>query len=85
MSGWRPISSAPLDGRRVDLWLVSDFVPKGWRATNCVWVEYDDPSFSYCGWINATDRMREDGFLTSNITRATHWRPVPRAPRKPKS
>lgn len=77
---WQPIATAPKDGTWVDLWITSPHSPEGWRATNCVWIDVDDPRFEYVGWASSDDHRTPKGFLTNPMVIATHWMPLPEPP-----
>jgi hypothetical protein len=75
MPGWQPISSAPRDGTKVDLWLRIDASPMsmGWSD------EFRVPEAWFEGgrWFH----YRESGAKSELETRyITHWRPLPDPP-----
>jgi hypothetical protein len=61
---WQPISTAPKDGTRVDLWLSSSDGVDQWRETDC--------------WWNADRKLWFN--LRGRWDCATHWMPPPDPP-----
>lgn len=94
-SGWQPIETAPRDGTIIDLWLVSNGNPGGFRVTDCrrsydagkwpdVWVRNGSRFVNLSWYYHDGDYC----LLPGNDphpeafawTRATHWMPRPAAP-----
>ena len=75
-SGWRDIATAPRDGTTVRLYspylLDGDFNPSG--SCEAQWV----PDF---GWQGAVWDPQHDTWGDAQINHATHWMPLPAAPR----
>jgi hypothetical protein len=73
-SDWLPISTAPKDGTRVDLWIIHPQY-RARRVTDCRW----QPK----GYFGARWETRGQAGVESRRLRirATHWRHVPGAPK----
>lgn len=71
--GWQPISTAPKDGTRVDLWAKcwrpSDDGFSEMRCPNCYWTKGDSEMNRRAAWVNL-----ETGWYP------THWRPLQAPP-----
>ena len=65
MNGWRPIATAPRDGREIDLWV------NGYRVTNAAWSTKTRDGIDR--WV-----FPEVGSCTDK--EATHWMPLPEPP-----
>jgi hypothetical protein len=69
---WRPIETAPKDGRRVDLWVL-DTAGNGYR--------YPDAAYGFVrgrmGWTDANNHGALEPYV-----RPTHWMPPPDPPRE---
>jgi hypothetical protein len=67
---WRPIETAPKDGRRVDLWVL-DTAGNGYR--------YPDAAYGFVrgrmGWTDANNHGALEPYV-----RPTHWMPPPDPP-----
>lgn len=81
MSGWRPISEAPKDGTRVDLWIA--YSPErahfDGRETDCKWLDgawqqYCDRIDDWSG-VEQIEPLRDGGWW-----HATHFMPLPPPP-----
>lgn len=73
-NGWRPIETAPksqsVEVRQlIDLWIVTEATPDGYRVTDCYW----HPSLEH--WTKFGD-MRKISPKT-----VTHWMPLPEPPK----
>lgn len=93
--GWQPIKSAPLDGTKVDLWLV-DHNGEAWRQTDAWYVKGEIYSVRggvpdlRDGWFAEKMDYEEPWFCDHpeytrpngdvEFIRATHWRSIPQAP-----
>lgn len=64
---WQPIETAPKDGTVVDLWMVSDDRPEGYREADAYWVE--DAGYDECRYTPSGKVIRE------NIRRSGWWAP----------
>ena len=69
MSQWLPISTAPKDGTKVDLWVIFNGTGPH-RVTDAHW--NDKLSDWQLGQYNASD------YMTHPVI--THWMPIPDAP-----
>lgn len=78
VEGWQPISTAPKDGTKVDLWIV-DQDGEGWRMPDAAWHgEWIDNQIYESGPCERSDKNTVTG--EPYFERATHWMPVPTAP-----
>ena len=79
MSGWRDISTAPKDGKFIDLWVI-DSSGDGYRIADCYWKtprgEYDE---KHEGWYGRPAGGDFFCFLEPSW-RLTHWMPLPTPP-----
>jgi hypothetical protein len=79
---WRPIETAPKDGTLIDLYLTCLTDPNNLfshRCFNCWWGKRDND------WVyDPDDRMNIElvNPLKGNYA-ITHWRPIPKPPRRP--
>lgn len=84
--GWRPIESAPRDGRQI---LVGYFNYEGeWKVHEAWWrMPYESAPAKSCWWCHDKDGtlLSADIHVGSNGKRlgATHWRPLPAPPVEP--
>lgn len=77
---WQPITTAPRDGTKIDLWM-----PSGHRVTKCYWGRpshscgefegYCDSCPDHDGWVDGEDFM--NGYTDQQ---PTHWMLMPTAP-----
>lgn len=81
---WQPIESCPKDGRHFDVWVVSEFAPRGYRMTTCKWgvEDYDfgkkNPGVMFHG-PDEVERFRYVWKRFEDVT-PTHWMPEPEPP-----
>lgn len=96
MSEWQPIETAPMDGTKVDLWLVNAD-GEGWREADAYWVTdknvdpYDSRRGRRDGWFAPNhDYDGMDGWcdypMSTNrdgkvyFRKAIYWMPIPLPP-----
>jgi hypothetical protein len=65
---WMPIETAPKDGTLVDLWTFNGRIAYCKFVKN-EWVHWWMDEFGSFGWVNISEF-------------ATHWMPIPQAPKK---
>lgn len=73
---WQPIETAPKDGTRIDLWVVSP--TKAWRWPDASWMEAGKHR-----WLGPDDWTSKEGMPLHALieaTVATHWQPLPSPP-----
>lgn len=76
---WRPIKSAPKDGRTI---LVYRFTPPAWHVIGMgYWFESaKDGSCGCCGWIVRGILSQHRDSQTLGLAHPTHWMPLPEPP-----
>ncbi len=66
---WCDITSAPKDGRAVDLWI------NGYRVTNCQWDQTQEKWTE--GWLDAEGKYQSFAVMWAL---PTYWMPIPESP-----
>lgn len=82
--GWRPISDAPRDGTRIDVWELTTFrdgrSPSGRRVADAYWGLGDD---GFPGWVERDGGGDAHGLeyeAKGSVCVVTHWMPIPGTP-----
>lgn len=70
-TGWRPINSAPKDGKAI---LIGH--ADGW-VNEARWIEYDRIAGNGGGWFDANTHPTD---ATDGESRPSHWMPLPEPP-----
>lgn len=73
MADWQPISSAPRNGKVVDLWAGDE------RLANCFWLDYRDGFPEDSHWRQQYAEMSGANFGIQDIN-PTHWMLLPKPP-----
>ncbi|MDE2019724.1 MAG: DUF551 domain-containing protein [Patescibacteria group bacterium] len=75
MNQWQPIETAPKDGTKIDLFVMSTASGRGGRIPDCVWQSHKNKWKSH--WFHG------NGFEATRVSwfEPTHWRPIPEPPK----
>ncbi len=80
MSEWQPIETAPRDGTHVLLYAEKATTEAWWDKEGFFW-DYVREEAGYGKWELVRLSPHGCGCCSSELTSATHWMPLPEAPK----